>query len=60
MGSAIVGSARADLYFGSGDEASEAAGRVRQAGRFAMPLPLELDPWRRALVCRCRFQGRQQ
>src|SRR6266849_1149403 len=36
-GSAIVGPARADLYFGAGDEAGQAAGRVRQAGRFAMP-----------------------
>jgi hypothetical protein len=44
MRSAIVGPARADLYFGSGDEAGRAAGRVRRAGRFAMLLPLELDP----------------
>jgi membrane-bound lytic murein transglycosylase A len=43
-GSAIVGPARADLYFGAGDEAGEAAGRVHQAGRFAMLLPRELDP----------------
>ena len=43
-GSAIVGPARADLYFGSGDEAGQAAGRVRQSGRFAMLLPRELDP----------------
>jgi membrane-bound lytic murein transglycosylase A len=43
-GSAIVGPARADLYFGAGDEAGQAAGRVRQAGRFAMLLPRELDP----------------
>jgi membrane-bound lytic murein transglycosylase A len=43
-GSAIAGPARADLYFGAGDEAGQAAGRVRQAGRFAMLLPRELDP----------------
>ena len=43
-GSAIVGPARADLYFGAGDEAGQAAGRVRQAARFAMLLPRELDP----------------
>ena len=43
-GSAIVGPARADLYFGAGDEAGQAAGHIRQAGRFAMLLPRELDP----------------
>jgi membrane-bound lytic murein transglycosylase A len=43
-GSAIVGPARADLYFGAGDEAGQVAGRIRQAGRFAMLLPRELDP----------------
>ena len=43
-GSAIVGPARADLYFGAGSEAGQAAGRVRQAARFAMLLPRELDP----------------
>ena len=43
-GSAIVGPARADLYFGAGDEAGRVAGRIRQAGRFAMLLPRELDP----------------
>jgi peptidoglycan lytic transglycosylase A len=42
-GSAIVGPARADLYFGAGDEAGQAAGRVREAGRFAMLLPRDLD-----------------
>jgi membrane-bound lytic murein transglycosylase A len=43
-GSAIAGPARTDLYFGAGDEAGQAAARVRQAGRFAMLLPRELDP----------------
>jgi len=43
-GSAIVGPARADLYFGAGDEAGQIAGRVRQAGRFALLLPRDLDP----------------
>jgi len=43
-GSAIVGPARADMYFGAGDEAGEAAGRVRQTGQFVMLLPRELDP----------------
>jgi membrane-bound lytic murein transglycosylase A len=43
-GSAIVGPARADLFFGAGDEAGQVAGRIKQAGRFAMLLPRELDP----------------
>ncbi len=43
-GSAIVGPARADLYFGAGDEAGQVAGRIRQNGRFAILLPREIDP----------------
>ena len=43
-GSAITGPARADLYFGTGDEAGQVAGRIRQAGRFAMLVPRALDP----------------
>jgi membrane-bound lytic murein transglycosylase A len=43
-GSAIVGPARADLYFGAGDQAGQVAGRVRQSGQFAMLLPRDLDP----------------
>ncbi len=43
-GSAIVGPARADLFFGAGDEAGQVAGRIRQPGRFAMLLPREIDP----------------
>jgi peptidoglycan lytic transglycosylase A len=43
-GSAIVGPARADLYFGAGDQAGLVAGRVRQPGLFAMLLPRDLDP----------------
>jgi membrane-bound lytic murein transglycosylase A len=42
-GSAIVGPARADLYWGSGDEAGRIAGRIRHPGRFTMLLPRELD-----------------
>ncbi len=42
-GSAIVGPARADLYWGSGDDAAGIAGRIRHAGRFVMLLPRELD-----------------
>ncbi|HZD27906.1 MAG TPA: MltA domain-containing protein, partial [Xanthobacteraceae bacterium] len=42
-GSAIVGPARADLYWGAGDAAGRVAGRIRHRGRFAMLLPRELD-----------------
>jgi peptidoglycan lytic transglycosylase A len=42
-GSAIVGPARADLYWGAGDDAARIAGRIRHAGRFVMLLPRELD-----------------
>jgi membrane-bound lytic murein transglycosylase A len=42
-GSAIVGTARADLYWGAGDEAGRIAGRIRHPGRFVMLLPRELD-----------------
>jgi membrane-bound lytic murein transglycosylase A len=43
-GSAIVGPARADIYFGAGDEAARMAGRIKNSGQFMMLLPLELDP----------------
>jgi len=42
-GSAIVGPARADLYWGSGDDAGRIASRIRHHGRFVMLLPRELD-----------------
>jgi membrane-bound lytic murein transglycosylase A len=42
-GSAIVGPARADLYWGAGDEAGRIAGRIRHPARFVMLLPRELD-----------------
>jgi membrane-bound lytic murein transglycosylase A len=38
-GSAIIGPARADIYFGAGDEAGRVAGRIRHRGRFVMLLP---------------------
>jgi membrane-bound lytic murein transglycosylase A len=41
-GSAIVGPARADLFFGAGEEAGKLAGRIQQTGRFAMLVPREL------------------
>jgi membrane-bound lytic murein transglycosylase len=43
-GSAIVGPARADIYWGAGESAGERAGRIRHPGRFAMLVPRELDP----------------
>ena len=43
-GGAIVGPARADLYFGAGDEAASVAGRLRHYGRFVMLVPKELMP----------------
>ena len=42
-GGAIVGPARADLYWGAGDDAGRIAGRIRHPGRFVMLLPRELD-----------------
>jgi len=42
-GSAIVGPARADLYWGAGDIAGRIAGRIKQMGQFVMLLPRELD-----------------
>jgi membrane-bound lytic murein transglycosylase A len=43
-GSAIVGPARADLYFGAGAEAGRVAGRLRHNMRFVMLVPKSLDP----------------
>ena len=43
-GSAIVGPARADIYFGAGDQAGQLAGRLRNPGIFAMLVPREIDP----------------
>ena len=43
-GSAIVGPARADLYFGAGLEAGKVAGRLRHNARFVILVPKNLDP----------------
>jgi membrane-bound lytic murein transglycosylase A len=43
-GSAIVGPARADIYFGSGDEAGRIAGRIKNPAQFVMLMPNALDP----------------
>jgi membrane-bound lytic murein transglycosylase A len=45
-GSAIIGIARADIYFGGGAEAGTIAGRIRNPGAFFMLVPNEIDPVR--------------
>jgi peptidoglycan lytic transglycosylase A len=42
-GSAIVGPARADLYWGAGDDAERIANRIHHPGHFVMLLPRELE-----------------
>jgi membrane-bound lytic murein transglycosylase A len=46
-GSAIVGPARADLYFGAGADAGRVSGRLRHTMRFAILVPKSLDPMAR-------------
>jgi membrane-bound lytic murein transglycosylase A len=41
-GSAIVGPARADIYFGAGVEAGQVSGRIRHPGSFVMLVPASL------------------
>jgi membrane-bound lytic murein transglycosylase A len=43
-GSAIVGAARADIFFGSGDAAGKRAGAIRHPGVLTVFLPLGDDP----------------
>ena len=43
-GSAIVGPARADLYFGAGVDAGKVSGRLRHNMRFVILVPNSLDP----------------
>jgi membrane-bound lytic murein transglycosylase A len=38
-GSAIIGPARADIYFGAGEEIGLIAGRIKQHGQFVMLVP---------------------
>ena len=49
-GGAIVGPARADIYFGAGIDAGTVAGRLRHNGTFYMLVPRSLDPARVAEV----------
>ena len=46
-GSAIVGPARADIFFGAGAEAGSISGRIQHPGTFVILLPRALDPARR-------------
>ena len=43
-GSAIVGPARADIYFGAGADAGKVSGRLRHNMRFVILVPKSLDP----------------
>ncbi|MGY4304931.1 membrane-bound lytic murein transglycosylase A [Bradyrhizobium sp. USDA 4369] len=43
-GSAIVGPARADLYFGAGQDAGKVSGRLKHNIQFVMLVPRSLDP----------------
>ncbi len=40
-GSAIKGAQRADIFFGTGDEAGRRAGRIRDGGRMVVLLPIQ-------------------
>jgi membrane-bound lytic murein transglycosylase A len=42
-GGAIIGPARADIYFGAGDEAGSVSGRLRHPGRFVMLVPSSIN-----------------
>jgi membrane-bound lytic murein transglycosylase A len=42
-GSAIIGPARADIYFGAGEEVGHIAGRIKQHGQFVMLLPSTVE-----------------
>jgi membrane-bound lytic murein transglycosylase A len=43
-GSAIVGPARADLYFGAGADAGKVSGRLKHSMHFVMLVPKAIDP----------------
>jgi membrane-bound lytic murein transglycosylase A len=45
-GGAIIGPARADIYFGAGEKAGQVSGRIRHPGRFVMLIPNALHPAR--------------
>ena len=41
-GSAIKGAQRADIYFGTGSEAGRRAGRIKDAGRLVVLMPIQI------------------
>jgi membrane-bound lytic murein transglycosylase A len=43
-GSAMVGPARADIYFGAGKDAGRVAGRIRHPAKVVMLMPRSIDP----------------
>jgi membrane-bound lytic murein transglycosylase A len=43
-GSAIVGPARADIYFGAGEDMGRVSGRIKHPGQFVMLVPTSLTP----------------
>ena len=59
-GSAIVGPARADLYFGAGADAGKVSGRLRHNTRFVCWFRKVSIRWREAARCRCRMSGRRR
>jgi membrane-bound lytic murein transglycosylase A len=44
-GGAIVGPARADIYYGAGEPAGLISGRFKQPGQFVMLVPKSVDPF---------------
>ena len=42
-GSAITGAARADIYFGHGEDIPHIAGRIKQFGKFVMLVPKDVS-----------------
>ena len=42
-GSAIRGAARADIYFGHGEDIPHIAGRIKQFGKFVMLVPKDVS-----------------
>ena len=57
-GGAIIGPARADIYFGAGDEAGRDLGPLQAPRPFVMLLPKSVDPFSvRRATFRCRGRG---
>ena len=54
-GSAIIGPARADIYFGHGEEISHIAGRIKQNGEFVMLVPQSVTVGGSAIAAQKNF-----